>query len=89
MPIRQRILYRGHVQGVGFRVTCHSIAAGHEVGGHVRNLADGSVELVLEGETTEVQAVLAEVIERMEGHIREQLAESEAPRGDREFRIAR
>jgi len=87
--IRKRILYRGHVQGVGFRATAHSIAAGHAVGGFVRNLADGAVELVIEGEPDQVQAVLLELARRMEGFIRETAEQEEPPRGEREFRIAR
>jgi acylphosphatase len=89
MTLRRRILYRGHVQGVGFRATAHSIAAAHAVGGYVRNLPDGGVELVIEGEPAEVQAVQDELARRMSGHIRESTALTEAPTGDREFRIAR
>ena len=89
MTIRRRILYRGHVQGVGFRATAHSIAAARAVGGHVRNLPDGGVELVIEGEPRDVQSVQDELSRRLAGHIRESSAESESPRGEREFRIAR
>ena len=44
------ILYEGRVQGVGFRYTTKSVANGFEVTGTVRNLTDGRVELVAEGE---------------------------------------
>lgn len=44
-----RVLYSGHVQGVGFRYTAKSVANGFEVTGAVRNLADGRVELIAEG----------------------------------------
>lgn len=50
------ILYSGHVQGVGFRYTTRSVAAGFEVTGYVRNLPDGRVELVAEGEESELEA---------------------------------
>lgn len=43
------ILYSGHVQGVGFRYTAKSAAAGYEIVGTVRNLSDGRVELIAEG----------------------------------------
>lgn len=89
MTIRKRVIYRGQVQGVGFRATCHSIAARHRVGGHVRNLADGSVELVVEGEPQEVQAVLEDVARRMDGYIHESAVDDEPPRGEGAFRIAR
>jgi acylphosphatase len=53
---RMQILYSGRVQGVGFRYTVKSLAAGFEVTGTVRNLADGRVELVAEGARAELGA---------------------------------
>jgi acylphosphatase len=54
---RQRltISYSGHVQGVGFRYTVRQVAMGFEVTGTVRNLPDGQVELVAEGDRTELE----------------------------------
>ncbi|HEY5910247.1 MAG TPA: acylphosphatase [Verrucomicrobiae bacterium] len=51
-----QILYTGNVQGVGFRYTVRSTAAGFEVTGAVRNLPDGSVSLLAEGEKPELEA---------------------------------
>ncbi|MCS7090952.1 MAG: acylphosphatase [Verrucomicrobiota bacterium] len=53
---RMRILYSGHVQGVGFRYTTCQVARGFDVTGTVRNLADGRVELVAEGTREELEA---------------------------------
>ncbi len=53
---RMQVLYSGNVQGVGFRYTAKSVATGFEVTGTVRNLVDGRVELVAEGEQTELEA---------------------------------
>jgi acylphosphatase len=53
---RLRIFYSGHVQGVGFRYTARSVAAGYDVTGTVRNLLDGRVELVAEGSREELEA---------------------------------
>ena len=50
------IFYSGHVQGVGFRYTVKSVAAGFEVTGTVRNLPDGRVEMVAEGPKGELEA---------------------------------
>lgn len=50
------IFYSGSVQGVGFRYTTKSLAAGFEVTGTVRNLPDGRVELIAEGERGELEA---------------------------------
>lgn len=68
--IRKTITYSGRVQGVGFRYTTDSIAADHAVRGYVRNLPDGRVELVAEGEPGAVAAFLTEVTDTMGHYIR-------------------
>ena len=50
------IFYSGQVQGVGFRYTSKTVAAGFEVTGTVRNLPDGRVELVAEGARAELES---------------------------------
>ena len=62
--------YSGRVQGVGFRYTTHTIARRYQVSGYVRNLANGRVELVAEGQPHELDAFLCEVRERFFGNIR-------------------
>ena len=57
---RREVLYAGHVQGVGFRYTVQRLARGYSVTGFVRNLSDGRVELVVEGESGEVDGFLEE-----------------------------
>jgi acylphosphatase len=54
---RMKILYSGHVQGVGFRYTAKTVAAGFEISGVVRNLPDGRVVLIAEGAREELEAV--------------------------------
>lgn len=51
-------LYSGHVQGIGFRYMVKNIVTGFEVAGLVRNLENGRVELVVEGEKEELEAFL-------------------------------
>jgi acylphosphatase len=51
-----QVVYLGHVQGVGFRYTVRTVAAGFEVTGTVRNRTDGAVELVAEGSQAELDA---------------------------------
>ena len=53
---RLQIIYSGRVQGVGFRYAAKMTARGFEVTGTVRNLPDGRVELVAEGERAELEA---------------------------------
>ncbi|MBM4032409.1 MAG: acylphosphatase [Planctomycetes bacterium] len=70
-PVRARVVFRGHVQGVGFRYTARHVAAAHPVSGYVENLPDGSVELVAEGAREDVAAFLAAVSQEMAPYIRE------------------
>jgi acylphosphatase len=53
---RLQVFYSGRVQGVGFRYSTRVVACGFEVTGTVRNLSDGRVELVAEGERAELEA---------------------------------
>ncbi len=52
---RMRVIYSGNVQGVGFRYQSRQVAAGFEVTGWVKNLADGRVELLAEGDDGELR----------------------------------
>jgi len=71
MAQEQRIvLFAGTVQGVGFRYTACSLASKYAVTGTVRNLPDGRVECVVEGEQEEIDAFLDSLRERMAGYIR-------------------
>ncbi len=64
------VYYSGHVQGVGFRATTAWIAHTHpQIRGWVRNLSDGRVELLADGEASAVEAFLADVRQRMADHI--------------------
>jgi len=58
---RRRVLYSGHVQGVGFRYRTLTIAQSHAVTGFVRNLSNGRVELVAEGSPAVLDALLDQV----------------------------
>jgi acylphosphatase len=69
---RHTVYYTGHVQGVGFRYTTHSIARNHQVTGYVRNLPDGRVELVAEGNRQEIDAFLEAIRDRLANHIRDE-----------------
>jgi acylphosphatase len=58
---RMKIFYSGRVQGVGFRYTATTVAAGFEITGYVRNLPDGRVELVAESHDAELEAFRAAI----------------------------
>ena len=85
---RVHVFVSGQVQGVFFRAECASRARKAGLGGFVRNLADGRVEAVFEGDRAEVDALVewchagprwAEVegVEVLE----------EPPTGETEFRV--
>ncbi|MBN2584062.1 MAG: acylphosphatase [Planctomycetes bacterium] len=69
--IRRQVIYRGTVQGVGFRWTTLRVASQFAVTGYVRNCPDGTVELLAEGAAAEVEAFCDAVRERMAGYIRD------------------
>jgi acylphosphatase len=69
--IRRTSHFSGRVQGVGFRYTAQELARDFNVTGYVRNLADGKVELVAEGDETEINRLLQSIAERMEGFIKQ------------------
>ena len=62
MKVARRYVIVGRVQGVGFRWFAHDAAAREGLHGWVRNLANGSVEVVVEGD--------AESVERLEIAVR-------------------
>ena len=57
--VRQHVLVTGRVQGVAFRAATRSQARSGAVSGFVRNLADGRVEAVFEGDADAVAALVA------------------------------
>lgn len=54
-----RVVVSGRVQGVFFRASTHDAAARNGVRGFVRNLPDGRVEAVLQGDRGAVERVVA------------------------------
>jgi len=58
MPRRAHVIVTGRVQGVGFRFYTRETARRCAVVGFVRNLPDGRVEAVFEGEDANVESVV-------------------------------
>jgi len=48
-----RLRISGRVQDVGFRAFARRLAAERDITGNIRNLSDGSVEIVAQGEKLE------------------------------------
>ena len=55
---RVRVRITGYVQGVGFRYFARKAATSLGLRGYVRNRADGSVEVVAEGDRSDVNALI-------------------------------
>ena len=69
---RMQIFFSGTVQGVGFRFTAERLARRFSVSGFVRNLDDGRVEVVAEGEETTLTDFLTAIRESgMKHYIRD------------------
>ena len=58
MLVRAHVFVSGLVQGVFFRMETEKVAAGLHLAGWVRNLADGRVEAVFEGEEENVERAI-------------------------------
>ena len=56
-----RAIIKGRVQGVGFRYHARSVAQSLGVSGHVRNLPDGSVEVLAVGQSASLSALIEEL----------------------------
>ncbi len=57
MIVARRVLIGGRVQGVGFRMFAAARAAAEGVQGYAKNLADGRVEALIEGDEEAVNRV--------------------------------
>ena len=79
--IAKLIHYSGNVQGVGFRATASMMARNYPVTGWVRNLGDGRVQMVVEGEAQAVDQFLQAIRERWMEDLEDVQIESRDPTG--------
>ena len=68
--VRMTVVFRGQVQGVGFRYTACELAAAFPVSGTVENLPDTTVRLVAEGAKEACEAFAEALRARMARFIR-------------------
>ncbi|QSR88448.1 acylphosphatase [Methylacidiphilum caldifontis] len=61
MKKQLKAYFYGHVQGVGFRATTWRVAQFYNIDGIVRNLRDGRVELIVEGEEQTIKDFIREL----------------------------
>lgn len=85
---RVHVLVEGHVQGVWFRESMRAEAERLAVRGWVRNLSDGRVEAVFEGESGAVDAMVEWTHRGPEGaRVAAVAVRHERPRGEDSFRV--
>jgi acylphosphatase len=87
-PVAKRVVVHGSVQGVFFRDTTRRKAEQRGVRGWVRNLDDGSVEALFEGDPDAVDAMVAFARDGPRGAVVERVDVSDAePEGGGGFEI--
>jgi len=69
MKRRLHVYYKGSVQGIGFRFTVERIASELKLTGWVKNLPDGGVELIAEGDEDSLRVLLENIKENMRSYI--------------------
>lgn len=87
MPAK-RVIFKGSVQGVGFRATTLEQSARYDVYGYVKNLEDGTVELVAQGKEREVLEFIDDISNTLKDYIQSKEVKTCDPLDEyRDFRI--
>lgn len=88
---RIHAIISGEVQGVGYREEVKRIAFGLNINGWVKNLDDGTVELIAEGENKNITDFLDKInIRKYPIFVEELKSEDEIYKGDlRSFKVIR
>ncbi|MAH65477.1 MAG: acylphosphatase [Phycisphaerae bacterium] len=63
---RERVIFLGRVQGVGFRALVSEVAVGRPIAGWVRNEPDGTVCMLVEGVSGDLDALIETIQDRRE-----------------------
>ena len=69
--LKAHIYFKGRVQGVGFRYMTQRFAKNLGLVGWVKNLPDGRVEILAQGEKNKIQNLLDELNNHFKGHIQD------------------
>ena len=67
----RHVIFIGRVQGVGFRFTAHRMAQRHQLTGFVRNMPDGTVEMLAQGPARDIDDCIRDIKEYFGDYLRE------------------
>ena len=73
MVTRQRVIFQGRVQGVGFRARARLIAAPYSITGWVRNEPDGTVMLEAQADEQTLENFLNELRRKTSGLVEREI----------------
>jgi acylphosphatase len=86
--VAKHIIFTGRVQGVGFRFTAYHTASCYKLNGFVRNLTDGTVEMIAQGQAEDIDSCVKELESSFTGYIRDtRIDEIPLDPGYKNFRI--
>jgi acylphosphatase len=69
--VARHVIFIGRVQGVGFRFTAHRMAHRHQLTGFVRNLPDGTVEMLAQGPARDIDDCIQAIKGYFDDYIRD------------------
>lgn len=69
------VIYSGKVQGVGFRYTARNFAIKHGITGWVKNLENGDVELLGQGNKSDLENMLNDINLKFQKNIADKTVE--------------
>jgi acylphosphatase len=67
----KHIVFSGSVQGVGFRFTALNIANHYRLTGYVRNLPNGTVEMLAQGPAQIIDSCVRDIEDSFSGCVRQ------------------
>ena len=77
--LAKHIIFIGRVQGVGFRFTARRAASRRQLTGYVRNMPNGSVEMLAQGRPEDVNDCIQDIKEYFTGYLKETKIEEIPP----------